>query len=82
MRVLCDEGVADHIGPESCTGPRKWQGEALTGENAGEVLSCEIRFFGVLTLLSEAESNIGANDMASSCWTPRSRRPSACGEVP
>lgn len=82
MRVLRDEGLADHIGPESCVVPRKRQGEALTGENAGEVLSCEIRSFGVLTLLSEAEGNISANDMASSRWTPRSRRPSACGEVP
>jgi hypothetical protein len=82
VRVLCDEGVADHIGPESCTVQRKRQGEALTGENAGEVLSCEIRSFGVLTLLSEAEGHTGANDMASPRRTPRSRRPSACGEVP
>jgi len=81
VQVLRDEGLADHIGPESCIVPRKWQDEALTGENAGEVLSCENRSFGVLTLLSETEGHIDANDMASSRRTPRSRRPSACGEV-
>jgi len=46
VQVLRDEGLADHIGPESCGVSRKWHDEALTGENAGEVLSCEIRSLG------------------------------------
>ena len=37
---------------------------------------------GVPTLLSETEGNTGAGDLASLSRTPRSRRPSACGEVP
>jgi|SRR5271154_372512 len=42
MKVLYIEGLANHIGPESCIGVRKDAGEALTGERAGWVLSCEI----------------------------------------
>ena len=42
MKVLYIEGLANHIGPESCIGVRKGAGEALTGERAGWVLSCEI----------------------------------------
>ena len=32
MRVPYDEGVANHIGPESCAGVREGVSEALTGE--------------------------------------------------
>jgi hypothetical protein len=42
MKVLYIEGLANHIGPESCIGVRKGEGEALTGEHAGWVLSREI----------------------------------------
>jgi hypothetical protein len=41
MKVSCDEGVASHVGPESCGGGRKIVVEALTGESAGRVLSLE-----------------------------------------
>ena len=41
MKVPYDEGVAGHIGPESCAGDREGAGEALTGESAGRVLSRE-----------------------------------------
>jgi hypothetical protein len=36
------KGVAIHTDPESCTFVRKGEGEALTGERAGRVLSREI----------------------------------------
>ena len=36
MQVLCDEGVAIHIGPESCAVAREGLGEALTGEHIGQ----------------------------------------------
>lgn len=39
-----DEGVANHIGPESCVGFPQGGDEALTGVCAGQVLSCEILF--------------------------------------
>ena len=42
MEVLYIEGLANHIGPESCIGVRKGAGEALTGGRTGWVLSCEI----------------------------------------
>ena len=42
MKVSYSEGVAIHTVSESCTLVRKDEGEALTGERAGEVLSREI----------------------------------------
>jgi RNA-directed DNA polymerase len=41
MEVPYDEGLASHIGPESCVCGRKAAGEALTGVRAGQVLSRE-----------------------------------------
>jgi hypothetical protein len=35
MRELDDEGVAIHVGPESCVRVREGAGEALTGVRAG-----------------------------------------------
>jgi hypothetical protein len=42
MKVSHDEGVASHVGSESCVGSRKAAGEALTGERVGWVLSREM----------------------------------------
>jgi hypothetical protein len=61
MKVSHREDVASHSDPESCAGSRKAVREALTGESAGRVLSCEIRRSGAPTPLSEAEGNIGAH---------------------
>ena len=58
MKVLHREDLANHSGPESCAEHRKVQGEALTGEAAGQVLSCEISPTEAPTLLSEAEGHI------------------------
>jgi len=55
MKELYREGLATHPGPESCADNRKVVGEALTGESAGQPLSCEIQRSSVPTLLSEAE---------------------------
>ncbi len=41
MKESCDEGVAGHIGPESCDGDSNGATEALTGERAGRVWSSE-----------------------------------------
>ena len=38
MKVSYDEGVASHIGPESCGRSREGKAEALTGERAGWVI--------------------------------------------
>jgi len=42
MKESHGKGVANHPDPESCVGHRKVTGEALTGAQAGRVLSCEI----------------------------------------
>jgi RNA-directed DNA polymerase len=62
MKVSHGEDVASHSGPESCAGRREAVGEALTGESAGPVLSCEIRQSGAPTPLSEAEGHTIARD--------------------
>jgi hypothetical protein len=36
VKVHHDEGVANHIDPESCAGTREGLGEALTGERIGQ----------------------------------------------
>ena len=41
MKVSYDEGVASHVGLESCIGGREAAGEALTGVRAGRASSLE-----------------------------------------
>ena len=45
MKVSNVKGLANHDDPESCGGARKSDGEALTGERAGWVLSREINLY-------------------------------------
>ena len=49
MKVSYDEGVAIHIGPESCVAYREVRGEALTGVRTGQPLSRERFLFWVPT---------------------------------
>ena len=49
MQVPYDEGVAIHIGPESCAVAREGLGEALTGVRIGQPLSRESFLFWVPT---------------------------------
>lgn len=81
MKEPYEEGVANHLGPESCAGRREASGEALTGGDAGAVLSCEIRIIGVPTWLLSTEGNIAGGAIASPGRTPRSQRPDACVDV-
>jgi hypothetical protein len=41
VQVRCNEGVANHIGPEPCAGIRDDVGEASVGEHTGQPLSRE-----------------------------------------
>jgi hypothetical protein len=41
MKESYVKGLANHSDPESCAGTRKSDGEALTGESAGRILSRE-----------------------------------------
>lgn len=67
--------------PESCAGIRKDAREALTGADAGQPLSREIKLSGSPTLLSEAEGNTPPSAKVSKAADPRGRRPCACVET-
>ncbi len=45
MKESYNEGVASHIGPESCLDDPRGRGEALTGGNTGGLLSSENTLF-------------------------------------
>ena len=57
MQVSYDEGVAIHIGPESCAVAREGFGEALTGGRIGQPLSRESFLFWVPTPCKSATCN-------------------------
>jgi len=46
MKVLYEEELATHLGPESWVAPRKGRGQALTGEVRAVLLSREIDTLG------------------------------------
>jgi hypothetical protein len=75
VQVSHDEGVASHIGPESCVACREVRGEALTGERAGQPLSRDRNYLGVLTPLRDAEGKTDGRASASARPTPRGQRP-------
>jgi hypothetical protein len=84
MRESYGEGIADHTGPESCVGGREAAGEALTGAQAGPVLSRESKDYriGTPTPLNLAEGENGRRDIASCGRVLRGQRPGACLETP
>ena len=45
MKESYNEGIASHIGPESCLDDPRGRGKALTGESTGGLLSSEITCF-------------------------------------
>lgn len=75
MKVSHSEGVANHAVPESCALRREAQGEALTGERAGQPLSREIRYPRAPTPSSKVEGNTSRRVSASTCAARRGRRP-------
>lgn len=74
MRVSYSEGVAIHTAPESCAVPREGQGEALTGDRAGWVLSRESLVRGA-DAVETAEGHMEGSVKASALSTPRGLRP-------
>lgn len=63
MKVHCDEGVAIHIGPEPCVGPREGVDEASAGEHVGQPLSRERNNIPDADAVHLVEGNMGEHDM-------------------
>lgn len=53
MKESYEEGLANHLGPESCGGGREATPEALTGVRIGWVLSSEIQLSSARRLPAE-----------------------------
>jgi hypothetical protein len=81
MKVPHVEVLAKHSGPESCGGHGNMAAEALTGENAGGLLSSEITAFRVPTLWSEGEGDICHSVIASCGRTRAESKNLACAEA-
>jgi hypothetical protein len=75
VRVHHDEGVANHIGPESCACDREAVREALTGECAGQPLSRENDDIPGANAVPLAEGHTTGRAIASSPTTRRGQRP-------
>src|SRR5262245_40296349 len=69
VKVHHDEGVANHIDPESCAAAREGNSEALTGERAGQPLSRESTLVPGADVVPLTEGNTDGRDIA------RPRRP-------
>jgi transposase len=65
VKVLCDEGVANHIDPESCAVGREVIREALTGVRVGQPLSGEILPNRSVDAHQSAEDNMSRRAIAS-----------------
>ncbi len=75
MRVHCDEGLANHIGPEPCAGIREGAGEASAGECIGQPLSREIGVILGADAVLLAEGNMDGRAIASARLAQRGLRP-------
>ncbi len=65
VQVPYDEGVAIHIGPESCAASREAVREALTGVHIGQPLSGERLIYRSVYAFQSAEDNTSQCDIAS-----------------
>ena len=75
MQVHCDEGVANHIGPEPCAGIREDAGEASVGVRAGQPLSHDRVLIPDADTLQYVEGNIPQRASARAAGIRRGRRP-------
>jgi hypothetical protein len=75
VQVPCDEGIANHIGPEPCAGIREEVGEASAGVRAGQPLSRDRKLIPGADAVCVAEGNMTECVNASMRATRRGRRP-------
>ena len=78
MQVPYDEGVANHIDPESCAVVREGLGEALTGERTGQPLSRERSLILGADAVHKVEGNMSGRDNARSGRPGVVRDPGMC----
>ena len=73
MQVSYNEGLANHVVPESCAACRETCGEALTGVRAGQPLSRDSLLILSADAVDKAEGNTTERDIAStpfgSAWS-------------
>ena len=81
MKVPYDEGLATHIGPESCVYSCKTVIEALTGESAGQVLSRESSSLEASTMSKRSEDKTEYTGIARCILASRGLRPCARTEA-
>jgi len=75
VKVHCDEGIANHIGPEPCAGYREVVGEASVGERVGQPLSRDSCVVPGADAVQNAEGNMKGRVNASASTTRRGQRP-------
>jgi len=81
MKVLYDEGLANHVSPESCGGHGNMSAEALTGENAGGLLSSEITYIRVPTSCTVREGHTHSSVICELLSDPAESKNLACVEA-
>ena len=74
MQVHCDEGIANHIGPEPCAGIREAVGEASVGERIGRPLSRDNTLSWVPTPFLRRKATQTDAPSQASCLTRRGLR--------
>ena len=82
MKVPYDEGVASHVGPESCVDDRKVGGEALTGEVRAGLLSLENLILRSADVVMTGGRQQRMSRHARGIRTPRGLRPCARIDAP
>jgi hypothetical protein len=65
VKVHCDEGIANHIGPEPCVVVREGGCEASVGGHVGQPWSHEMVYFPDADVLQYAEGNTYGRAIAS-----------------
>lgn len=74
MQVRCNEGLANHIGPEPCVCIREGAGEASAGECIGQPLSRERTTFPDADAVPKAEGHADVRAIASARQIGRGQR--------
>jgi hypothetical protein len=82
VKVHCDEGLTNHIGPESCAAVREGVRETLTGYVQARRLSVEIWISGKPMRYLPRKANWPRSDLARIVPSRRVRDPGMYGNPP